>query len=159
MKVTKLLFPGLMAALVGCAVGGAVQADEVLKAKLKPCVKDGTTFGEVGSCGKVWKLGSGEAKLEADGKMKVEVKGLVLNDTSTGEFNGTPDGVTDVVATLICNGTELAGMAERVPLSNPKGEAKIEAKLPIPANCAKPIVLLREIYEGKVGGWLAGAGF
>jgi hypothetical protein len=159
MKVTNLLLTGLLAGLAGCATTGAVQADEVLKAKLKPCVKDGTTFGEVGSCGKVWKLGSGEAKLEADGKIKVEVKGLVLNDTSTGEFNGTPDGVTDVVATLICNGTEVAGMADRVPLSNPKGDAKIETKLSMPANCAKPIVLLREVYEGKVGGWLAGAGF
>ena len=141
-----------------CMGFGVANADDVLKAKLRPCVKDGTTFGEIGSCGKVWKLGSGEAKLEADGKLKVEVKGLVLNDESTGNSNGTPDGVTDVVATVICGG-KIAGAAERVPLSNPKGEAKIEAKLAIPANCEKPVVLLREIWEGKIGGWLAGAGF
>lgn len=137
---------------------GIASAEDVLKAKLRPCVKDGITFGEIGSCGKVWKLGSGDAKLEADGKLKVEVKGLVLNDESTGDFNGTPDGVTDVVATVICGG-KIAGAAERVPLSNPKGEAKVEAKLAIPANCEKPVVVLREIWEGKIGGWLAGAGF
>jgi hypothetical protein len=152
---------GLTAALFAYAGIGAAQADEVLKAKLRPCVKDGTTFGEVGSCGKVWKLGSGEAKLEADGKIKVEVKGLVLNDASTGEFNGTPDGVTHVVATLVCGGSNVAvaAMAERVPLSNPKGDAKIEAKLAMPAKCIGPVVLLREIYEGNIGGWLASTGF
>jgi hypothetical protein len=158
MNVTRVLICRLAASIFFCASFGAAHADEILKGKLRPCVKDGTTFGEVGSCGKVWKLGSGEARLEADGKIKVEVKGLVLNDTSTGEFNGTPDGVTDVVATVICGG-KLAAMADRVPLSNPKGEAKAEAKLAIPAKCDKPVVLLREVWEGKVGGWLAGTGF
>ena len=157
MKASNLLSPVLLAVLMAFAKGA--HADDLLKANLRPCVKDGTTFGEVGSCGKVWKLGSGEAKLDADGKIKVEVKGLVLNDTSTGEFNGTPDGVTDVVATLICGGNQVAAMADRVPLSNPKGEAKIEAKFKMPASCDKPVILLREIYEGKIGGWLAGAGF
>ena len=141
-----------------CGVVSAAQADEILKGKLQPCVKDGTKFGEVGSCGKVWKLGSGEAKLEADGKVKVDVKGLVLNDASTGESNGTPDGVTHVVATVMCGGA-IAAMADRVPLSHPKGDAKIEVKLAIPAKCDKPVVLLREVWEGNVGGWLAGTGF
>ncbi len=158
MKVPGILVRGIWAGFFVCGGVCAANADEILRAKLRPCLKDGTTFGDVGSCGKVWKLGSGEAKLEADGKIKVEVKGLVLNDASTGEFNGTPDGVTDVVATVICGGN-LAAMAERVPLSNPKGDAKAEAKLAIPAKCEKPVVLLREVWEGKVGGWLAGTVF
>lgn len=140
MNKARALLTSIAVFVVACGIASAAHADDVLKGKLRPCVKDGTKFGEVGSCGKVWKLGSGEAKLEADGKLKVEVKGLVLNDTSTGEFNGTPDGVTDVVATVICGGN-IAGMAERVPLSNPKGDAKIEAKLAIPAQCDKPVVL------------------
>lgn len=158
MKKMFTLIGSLSACLLVAGLAETANADDILKGKLRPCVKDGTTFGEVGSCGKVWKLGSGEAKLESDGKLKVEVKGLVLNDASTGESNGTPDGVTDVVATVICGG-KVARAAERVPLSNPKGEAKIEAKLAIPAKCEKPVVLLREIWEGKIGGWLAGAGF
>ena len=158
MNLPSILIRGILAGFFVCGGVGAANADEILSAKLRPCVKYGTTFGDVGSCGKVWKLGSGEAKLEADGKIKVEVKGLVLNDASTGEFNGTQDGVTDVVATVICGGN-LAAMAERVPLSNPKGDAKAEAKLAIPAKCEKPVVLLREVWEGKVGGWLAGTGF
>ena len=129
MQSTSIIFRTFVAGVVFCAGAGVAQADDILK-----------------------------AKLEADGKLKVEVKGLVLNDESTGESNGTPDGVTDVVATVICGG-KVAGAAKRVPLSNPKGEAKVEAKLAIPANCDKPVVLLREIWEGKIGGWLAGAGF
>lgn len=158
MNAIRILLRGIIPGIFIFGVIGLAQADEILKGKLRPCVKDGTKFGEVGSCGKVWKLGSGEAKLEAGGKLKIEVKGLVLNDASTGEFNGTPDGVTDVVATVICGGN-LAAMAERVKLSSPKGDAKAEAKLAIPAKCDKPVVLLREVWEGKVGGWLAGTGF
>ena len=158
MKKSYISISGFSALVFVCSIASSARADEIVKGKLRPCVKDGTTFGEIGSCGKVWKLGSGEAKLESDGKLKVEVKGLVLNDESTGESNGTPDGVTDVVATVICGG-KIAGAAERVPLSNPKGEAKVEAKLAIPAKCEKPVVLLREIWEGKIGGWLAGIGF
>jgi hypothetical protein len=153
------LFPTTVVAIFAFALNMCVaQADDILKGKLRPCVKDGTKVGEIGSCGKVWKLGEGEVQLEADGILKVEVNGLVLNDASTGDSNGTPDGVTDVVATVICGG-KIAGAAERVPLSNPKGEAKVEAKLAIPAKCEKPVVLLREIWEGTIGGWLAGAGF
>ena len=70
-------------------------------------------------------MGSGEAKLEADGKIKVEVKSLVLNDASTGEFNDTPDGVTGLVAALICggNGGTVAAQTAGVPLSQ-AGDAK-----------------------------------
>ena len=69
MKVTSVLLRGMVAGLLVCSGVGVVQAEEILKGKLRSCVKDGTTFGEVGSCGKVWKLGSGGAKLEADGKI------------------------------------------------------------------------------------------
>ena len=86
MKVPRILIREILAGFFVCGGVGAANDDEILRAKLRPCVKDGTTFGDVNSCGKVWKLGSGEAKLEADGKIKVEVKGLVLNDASTGDL-------------------------------------------------------------------------
>jgi transposase len=44
-------------------------------------------------CGEVWKLNSGDAALSPDGKLVVDLHGLVLNDASVGQFNGTPDGV------------------------------------------------------------------
>lgn len=51
MKVLSIVKRGTLAGLLVCGGIGAVQADDILKAKLRPCVKDGTTFGEVGSCG------------------------------------------------------------------------------------------------------------
>jgi len=72
-------------------IGAAItHADEsVLAAKLAACPSDGTTVGGVNSCGKIWALGSGQAMLSSDGKLAVEVRGLVLNDATTGDFNRT----------------------------------------------------------------------
>src|SRR5262249_55600512 len=101
------------------------------------------------------KLKSGHAKLH-NGMLDVEVKGLVLNDESTGKFNGTPDGVDAVAAAVICDGKVVA-QTEPQMLSK-SGDAKIQAKVSVPSDCAKPVVALRERYEGKIGGWLAASG-
>ena len=136
-------------------------ADEALEAHLKACPHDGTAIGGVNSCGKVWKLKSGKAELSHNGTLEVEVKGLVLDDASTGNANGTPDGVDAVAAAVICNGPSgpaVAAQAEPTPLSK-AGDAKIKVKLDLPNGCIAPVVVLRERYEGKIGGWLAGTGF
>jgi len=142
-----------------CGFAAAVNAGD-LKSDLVACHANGTAVGGVNSCGKIWKLKSGHAKLSADGKLKVEVKGLVLNDTSVGEFNGTPDGVDAVAAAVICSGpsgTAVAAQTDAMPLDK-KGDAKVEAKLSLPNGCVGPVIVLRERYEGKIGGWLAGTG-
>ena len=77
-----------------------------LNADLSAC-PTGSKIGEVNSCGKIWKLKSGHAKLH-DGMLDAEVHGLVLNDESTGQFNGTPDGVDAVAAAVICDGKVVA---------------------------------------------------
>jgi hypothetical protein len=74
---------------------------EEFEAPLTACLSNGTAIGGVNSCGKIWKLKSGKAELKAGGKLEVEVKGLVLNDTSVGQYNGTPDGVDAVAAAVI----------------------------------------------------------
>jgi len=143
--------------LAGLAVS-AHAAD--FKAHLVACPANKTAIGDVGSCGKIWKLKSGEAKLSDDGKLQVEVKGLVLDDPTTGEFNGTPDGVDAVAAAVICsgpNGAAVAAQTDVVPLAK-NGDAKINAKVSLPNGCIAPVVVLRERYEGKIGGWLAGTG-
>ena len=110
-------------------------------------------IGDVPSCGKVWKLASGSAELKKDGQLDAQVKGLVLNDTSVGDANGTPDGVDGVAAAVVCGG-KVAAQTDVVPLSK-TGDAKVSAKVSVPGDCAKPVVVLRERYEGKIGGWLA----
>jgi hypothetical protein len=41
-----------------------------------------------------------------------------------------------------------------VPLSK-DGNAKIKARVTMPNDCTTPIIVLRERYQGKIGGWLA----
>jgi hypothetical protein len=148
--------------LAGLALGAHhARADQPkIKATLIACPSDKTVIGGVNACGKVWALGSGEAELSADGMLRVTLHGLVLNDASVGQANGSPDGVDAVAVALVCGGASaaVAAQAEPVALST-KGDAQIEAKLPMPQHCFAPVVIVRERYEGKIGGWLAATGF
>jgi hypothetical protein len=143
-------------------VSQIAHAADVIQATLMACPSDGTVIGGVNSCGKIWKIESGTARLMSDGALKVELKGLVLNDTTLPpNVNGTADGVAEVVATLVCGGggaMRVAAESSRVPLSK-SGEANVSTTLTLPKTCAGPVVLIREIWEGKIGGWLAATGF
>jgi hypothetical protein len=46
----------------------------------------------------------GEVTLNADGKLTVNIQGLVLNDPSVGKWDGSPDGVDAVVVAVVCKG-------------------------------------------------------
>ncbi len=148
-----------LAAVALCGFGSIACAEE-FESPLVACLSNGTAIGGVNSCGKIWKLKSGKAELKKGGKLEVEVKGLVLNDASVGQFNGTPDGVDAVAAAVICQGPSGAAVAAQldpVPLSK-TGDAKIKGTVSLPNGCVAPVIVLRERYEGKIGGWLAGTG-
>jgi hypothetical protein len=150
-----LLCAVAIGALAGCADVEKMENKMMgveLKGKLLPCPTK-IAIGDVPSCGKVWKLTSGTAELKIDGTLTTETKGLVLNDASTGEFNGTADGVDGVAAAVLCGGKVVA-QTDVAPLSK-DGNSKINAKVTVPADCALPVIVLRERYEGKIGGWLA----
>jgi hypothetical protein len=123
---------------------------------LTACPSDKTVVGGVNACGKVWKLGSGDATLLPDGKLVVDLHGLVLNDASVGQFNGTPDGVDAVAVAVVCGGT-VAAQTEPAALSK-TGDAHIATTVSLPKSCTSPTILVRERYEGKIGGWLAASG-
>ncbi len=138
---------------------GAVLADDEIEARMVACPTR-VAIGDVPSCGKVWKLRSGEVELDADGSVDAKVKGLVLDDPSTGEFNGTPDGVDAVALAVLCagpDGHKVVAQTEPVALSK-NGDARIRARLSLPPRCIAPVIVLRERYEGKIGGWLAATG-
>jgi hypothetical protein len=149
-----LVFTLAITALAGCAEMGKKGVEA--KGHLTACPATKTSIGDVPSCGKVWKLAWGEAELEKDGELEAEVHGLVLNDASTGDANGTPDGVDGVAAAVVCGGKVVA-QTDVVPLSK-EGNAKMDRKVSVPIECAHPVIVLRERYEGKIGGWLAATG-
>ncbi|MBK8018877.1 MAG: hypothetical protein IPK20_20670 [Betaproteobacteria bacterium] len=162
MRISLFKAVSASAVIASFFVFGTAKADDtLLESKLRACPSDGTSIGGVNSCGKVWKIKSGEVELDRDGDLEVEIKGLVLDDASTGEFNGTADGVTQVVVSLVCGGGSKASVVaetDRFPLSK-NGKADIETKLRMPSQCVAPVILVREIWDGKVGGWLAATGF
>ena len=144
-----------VAALSGCETMDKTMDSMMgvtVKAPLIACPTK-TPIGDVPSCGKIWKLGSGTAELKKDGNLNVSVKGLVLNDESVGKYNGTPDGVDGVAAAVICGG-KVAAQTDVVPLSQ-AGDATVSAKVTVPESCTTPIIALRERYQGNIGGWLA----
>jgi hypothetical protein len=126
------------------------------EASLTACPSDKTVIGGVNACGKVWKLNSGDAALSPDGKLVVDLHGLVLNDASVGEFNGSPDGVDAVAVAVVCGGT-VGAQTEPVALSK-TGDVHIATTVTVPKSCTAPTILVRERYEGKIGGWLAASG-
>jgi hypothetical protein len=146
--------------LVGCAEIQKMTHEKEVEGSLVACPANNTSIGDVPSCGKVWKLGWGYAELKDNGDIEAEVKGLVLNDSSTGAANGTPDGVDGVAAAVVCqtpSGGSVAAQTDVVALSK-EGNAKIKAHVNLPS-CVAPVIVLRERYEGKIGGWLAATGF
>ena len=79
-----------------------------------------------------------------------------MNDLSVGKYNGSPDGVDAVAVAVVCRGKRghVAAQTEPVALSQ-NGDVRIDATVSVPEACADPIVLIRQRYEGKIGGWLA----
>jgi hypothetical protein len=138
------------------ALPAAVSAADMVNKPLTACLAEKKPVGDVNSCGKKWKIGSSSAHVAADGSVNVEVNGLVLDDASVGDANGSPDGVDAIAVAVLCDG-RVAAQADPVPLSK-QGNAKFAGKLAVPQNCASPAVVVRERYEGKIGGWLAGTG-
>jgi hypothetical protein len=96
--------------------------------------------------GAPWVIGNGEAKVKRDGRVKVEVEGLVI---PTPPQNGT-NPLSNIAASVFCNG-KLVGTTAAVPFST-DGNAEIDATLttPIPSPCLVPAVLLNPAPGGVV---------
>jgi hypothetical protein len=98
------------------ALPAAVSAADIVNKPLTACLAEKKPVGDVNSCGKKWKLGSSSAHVAADGSVNVEVNGLVLDDVSVGDANGSPDGVDAIAVAVVCDG-KVAAQADPVPLS------------------------------------------
>jgi hypothetical protein len=93
-----------------------------------------------------WSIDEGRAQLFADGRLHVEVEGLVL--TSTGA-----NPVTTGKAILTCAGAPVAETGT-VPFSS-TGDATIDAVVTLPAQCQGPAVF----FTNATGRWFAVTGF
>ena len=108
----------------------------------------------VGGGGAPWVVAEGEAELDSDGDLEVEVEGLLITGTG-GAADGTIGSVTDVAASLTCEGAGVVATTGVFPLSA-AGDAEIEDEITIPSPCVGPIILIR---IGATGHWIAASGF
>ncbi len=95
----------------------------------------GVTIAGVVSGGLPWEVKHGFATLNDSGRLRVEVRGLILPNL------GNTGPITSVAASVVCGDTVAASTAA-VPLTN-DGNAEIHAKVTVPSPCFGAIILVR----------------
>ena len=105
-----------------------------------------------------------EAELDEDGRLRVEIEGLLIVGTGS-PADGTTGPVGGVFASLTCAGLGESPPAivstSTVPLDADE-DAEIDEVVSLPATCFGPIVLIRVgIFQGSpvTGPWIASTGF
>ena len=114
----------------------------LMKAALAGSLPADPTFHGVSPGGAPWVLKRGDVALKREGKLTLEVKGLVIPSPPG---DGTPGGVTTISASLYCGAdadTTAADTTEQVPLSR-VGDARIrDESFDVPSTCLAPVVLV-----------------
>jgi hypothetical protein len=153
MKVRAAM--ALISCFVSCLFALSTVADEI--AFLSPIVgsNPGVTVAGVKSGGAPWVVNHGFAILNDDGRLRADVRGLILPNL------GSAGPVTAVAASVVC-GDAVAATSDSVALSV-DGNAEIHAKLQVPSPCLGAIVLIRATaFNGTPlpapGPWIAATG-
>jgi hypothetical protein len=127
----------------------------VLGSTLAPSVPADPMIHGVAAGGAPWVLTRGDVRLRADGRLRANIRGLVI-PPPTG--NGTTGPVTTVKASLYCgaDSTAAVGSTASVPIT-PAGNARIDGQVALPAKCLAPVVLINPNGSSTV--YIAGSGF
>jgi hypothetical protein len=137
------------ASVLATTAAAAATSDDLLRAPIQGSLTtDPTNFFGSNPGGAPWQITSGEAKVQADGTLKVSLVGLVIPGRGTGP-------VTTVSASVACNNVKVATTTPPTPLST-AGNAEIKATLTLPAHCLGPAVLIHP--NGNVGTYIAMTG-
>src|SRR6266576_945239 len=144
----------IISCFVSCLFAVSTVADEI--SFLSPIVgsNPGATIAGVKSGGAPWVVSHGFAVLNDEGRLRVDLRGLILPSM------GTPGPVTAVAASGVC-GDSVAATTDSVLLSV-DGNAEIHAKLQVPSPCLGTIVIRAAAFNGTPlpapGPWIAATG-
>jgi hypothetical protein len=142
--VLALAFVAVLA--VGNVATTVAGGPKILDARLTGLPRAGLVIDGVIGGGSPWVLDEGHARLFADGRLQLEVEGLVLASSGTNP-------VTAGHAMVTCDGAPAATTAN-VPFS-PAGDAEVEATIALPSPCLAPAVF----FTTGTDRWLAVTGF
>jgi len=106
---------------------------DILRSALAPSVPTDAPIFAVAPGGVAWTLNRGSVRVQASGRVEVEVRGLVLMSTGTNP-------IPDIAASVYCNGVVAA---PTLPVAfSANGNAEIESTATLPSTCMVPAVLL-----------------
>ena len=130
---------------------GHHRGQTLFSSNLAPSVPTDQPIHGVAAGGVPWVIRHGDARLRADGRLRVDIRGLVIPSL------GNAGPVTTVNASLYCgNDTTAAGTTGSVPLSQ-SGDAEIRDRLTLPAKCLGAVVLVHP--NGNGAAYIAASGF
>lgn len=133
----------LTAGTVASAVAGG---PKILDARLAALPTAGLVLDGVTGGGLPWVIDEGHARLFSDGRLQVDVEGLVLAATGANP-------VASGHAIVTCGGAPVA-TTDNVPFS-PTGDAEVDATVALPSPCLAPAVF----FTTATNRWLAVTGF
>jgi hypothetical protein len=136
----------LVALTVGLASNALAGGRKVFDSTMAALLTPGQVIDGVTGAGAPWSIDEGRAVLFADGRVHVEVDGLIV--TALGR-NPAPTGKVRVS----CNNVPVAETAT-VPFS-PEGDAEVDAVVTLPSPCFGPSIF----FTSAGGSWFAVTGF
>jgi hypothetical protein len=129
----------------------------IFRSTLAPSVPADPALHGVAAGGAPWVLSRGDVRIDAKGRVRVRIAGLVI-PVAHGTFPaGTARPVTVVSAALYCGAdTTAAATTPSVPISE-TGDGSISAQVTLPATCLAPVVLIHP--NDVAGAYIAASGW
>ena len=145
LAITTIALAGLVLGSVSTTIAGG---PKVLDARMTGIPTSGLVLHGITGGGVPWKIDEGRAKLFADGRLQVEVRGLVVassgvNPVATGR------------AIVTCSSVAVASTGA-VPFS-PTGDADVDTSINLPSTCLAPAVFFAGV-TGNGDRWFAVTG-
>jgi hypothetical protein len=131
---------------IGATASAAAGGQKLFDSSMAPLATPGQVIDGVTGAGAPWSIDEGRATLFANGRLHVEVQGLIVtalgrNPAATGK------------AVVSCNGV-IAATTDAVPFSS-AGDAEVDAIVSLPSPCFGPSVF----FTSAGGSWFAVTGF
>jgi hypothetical protein len=144
----------LLALVAGNVSSAAAGGPKILDTRLVGIPTGGIVLDTIVGGGVPWQIDEGHARLFADGRLQVEVEGLVLHVAPPNPTNPVPS----ARAIVTCNHV-VAARSPIVPFST-AGNGEVETTVDLPSPCLAPTIF----WVGLVGPtqlerWFAVSGF